>query len=113
MGKIICPTHGDCIIALVCSHVRSSVLSGKPVVEYQKNGSATSGICHSLSGSVPSVLMLSMLRACRPQGLYVCLVTTTTCLERIFETVSSKSEPVCGKCFSNAIGAQVNQTPQV
>jgi hypothetical protein len=36
MGKIICPTHGDSGIALVCSHVRSSVLAGTPVGEFQK-----------------------------------------------------------------------------
>jgi hypothetical protein len=33
-------------------------------------------------------------------------------LERIFETVGGNGEPVCGKCFSNAIGVLVNQTPQ-
>jgi hypothetical protein len=112
MGKIVCPTHGDSIIALVCSHVCSSVISGKPVVECQK------WECYVGDWPLPQWFCPQCLEALYAAGLPLSGFAWMSgddddLLERIFETVGSKGEPVCGKCFSNAIGAQVNQKPQV
>jgi len=106
MGKIICPIHGDSGLSLVCSHLRSSVLAGSPVGEYQK------WECYVGKSSMPQLCCTECLDLLYAAGLppsgFVCTSDQDDeMLERIFETVGGQAEPVCNRCLTSAIGAQV------
>jgi len=102
MGKIICPKHGDSIIALVCSHIRFSVLSGKPVAESRK------WECQVEDLPLPQWFCPRCLEALSaaglpPSGFAWKSTNDDEMLEDVFKKGGVKCEPVCGKCFSNAI----------
>jgi hypothetical protein len=111
MGKIICPTHGGSGIALVCRHIRSCVLSRKPVAECRKSECDVEGFALS-HWFCPQCLDALFAAGLPLSGFKWESIEDDEMLSGIFEQVGIESEPVCGECFLATIGVLANETSE-
>lgn len=111
MTRILCARHGPSGIALVCSHLRSSVSAGSPLGEYTKWEVLLE------VWSFPHWFCPNCLDALNAAGLPPSGHDCESCdddhgLDQIFETVEGTQEPVCFICFTNASDAKTDQRPR-
>jgi hypothetical protein len=103
MGIILCPRHDRSEIALVCSHIDSTVTAYSPVTEFEVWECYIVddiGMTHWLC---PQCLWALRSRGLPDTGFSCESEEDDAMLERVFEQVEGVDSPICSSCLKECI----------